>query len=128
MNEGAKLIADSLLGLDYKLIAVNGKPYRVNPPTIKTICRAVSHFAKIDLPQTGLTVEALAEVPQTAEEIIEGLACFFDEEIRDQLYACSPGKLLEIMQDIVSLMSPDDFFGCAALARNVARMAAIPRS
>lgn len=127
MNEGAKLVADSLLGLDYRFVSLGGAPRKVKAPTIKTICRSIRHFAQIALPGQELTAQTVLSVPDTACHLVRGLACFFEEPVEELLYECSPARLLEITQDIITLMSPDDFFACAALAKSAARMAATPR-
>lgn len=128
MNKGAVLVSESLLGLDFRVFLLDGEPYRVSPPTIRTICRAIREFGHIELPENASIIEAILCMPDLAQRLTAGLGCFFDDpQAREKLADCTGPQLFAIAQDIAALISPNDFFACAALARNVAEMAATAR-
>lgn len=129
MNQGAVLVSEALLGLDFRIFLLGGEPCKVSPPTIRNLCRAIRQFGRIDMPTGTSLPETLAAIPDIAERLTAGLACLFEDEqlAREKLAECSVAQLFSITQDIISLVSPDDFFACAALALNVAKMAATPK-
>ena len=48
MNKAAILISEAITGKDFIPIIVNGKMYRVNPPTIHKIAGASAYLAVLD--------------------------------------------------------------------------------
>ena len=58
MNQAAKIVSDSLLGLDFKNVEIGGIVYTIKPPIIKIICRAIRHFSTIEMKGENI-VEAI---------------------------------------------------------------------
>ena len=101
MNQAAKIVSDSLLGLDFKNVVIGDVVYTIKPPTIKIICRAIRHFSTVDMKGENI-VEAMKEIPELTEGLLNGLSCFICgneklakalengtfEEVKDALEVC----------------------------------------
>ena len=134
MNEAAKLVSESALGLDFKTILIGNKCYSFYPPTIKTLYRALSCFARVGVEGEYTRLDVIKEVPENTPYLIKGLSVLLTGDIRGWkrkarrmekvLESATLKELRQIMETAVSLIGGDDFFVCAALARSVAKMAA----
>lgn len=47
MNQGAKIISESIIGGDFRTVFVGGKAYTVYPPTIYKLVGAISHLSDV---------------------------------------------------------------------------------
>ena len=47
MNQGAKIISESIIGSDFRTVIVGGKSYTVYPPTIHRLAGAISHLSGV---------------------------------------------------------------------------------
>lgn len=47
MNQGAKIISESIIGSDFRTVFVGGKAYTVYPPTIHKLAGAISHLSDV---------------------------------------------------------------------------------
>ena len=47
MNQGAKIISESIIGSDFRTVFVNGKAYTVYPPTVNNLSGAISHLSGV---------------------------------------------------------------------------------
>lgn len=124
MNKAANTIANAVLGEDRKVIVLAGKARIIEPPTIATICRAITFLSNVDRTSTG--EEHLDRVKSDLENMLKGLAVFLfgDPERYKEIENASLAELKEALTTVIKLISAEDFFVCAALAESVARMAA----
>lgn len=127
MNKGARLVADAVLGEDFKVVVLGGKAYKVSPPTIATICKGIQYLSLIDKTTSGK--EDLEKVRNDLENILKGLSVFVfgSADIYKEIDGATLHELREALETVVKFISAEDFFVCAALAESVARMAATPR-
>lgn len=124
MNKAANTIANAVLGEDGKVVILAGKAYILEPPTIATICRAITYLSNVDRTSTG--EEHLERVKADLENMLKGLSVFIfsDPERYKEIEGASLAELKEALTTVVKIISAEDFFVCAALAESVARMAA----
>ena len=124
MNKAANTIANAVLGEDRKVIVLAGKAHIIEPPTIATICRAITFLSNVDRTSTG--EEHLERVKSDLGNMMKGLAVFIfgDPERYKEIENASLAELKEALTTVIKLISAEDFFVCAALAESVARMAA----
>lgn len=124
MNKAANTIANAVLGTDGKVIVLAGKAHILEPPTIATICKAITYLSNVDRTSTG--EEHLERVKSDLENMLKGLAVFLfgDPERYKEIENASLAELKEALTSVIKLISAEDFFVCAALAESVARMAA----
>ena len=47
MNQGAKIISESIIGSDFRTVFVNGKAYTVYPPTVNNLSGAISYLSGV---------------------------------------------------------------------------------
>lgn len=124
MNKAANTIAQAVLGEDRKVVILGGKAQIIEPPTIATICKAITFLSQVDKTDTGK--ENLDKVKNDLENMLKGMSVFIFKtpERYKELEDSSLAELREALDAVIKLISAEDFFVCAALAESVARMAA----
>jgi hypothetical protein len=133
-NPAAKLVSESIIGASFKTVVVGGKACTLYPPTIRTIARAIRHFAAIDMQGAETGAEVIARIPASSGALVRGLAVLMaggggfralrERHLRRLLLDSSCAELREAMTAAVSLIGAQDFFVSASLASSVARMGA----
>ncbi|WP_349842864.1 hypothetical protein [Bacteroides fragilis] len=127
MNQAAKIVSDSLLGLDFKNVVIGDGVYTIKPPTIKIICRAIRHFSTVDMKGENI-VEAMKEIPELTEGLLNGLSCFIcgNEKLAKAL---ENGTFEEVKDALEVCFSMVDIsaFQCVSSMRNVSMLAARPK-
>ena len=127
MNQAAKIVSDSLLGLDFKNVVIGDVVYTIKTPTIKIICRAIRHFATVDMKGENI-VEAMKEIPELTEGLLNGLSCFIcgNEKLAKAL---ENGTFEEVKDALEVCFSMVDIsaFQCVSSMRNVSMLAARPK-
>lgn len=118
-------------------MVVNGKAITVYPPAIKVLCRAITWFSMVSVPNEATWVDALFMVPDNIRYISRGISCVIVGDVEEwerksaclsnDFDNCTLEELKTIFEDIIKLIHVDDFFVSAALAKSVARMAAEQR-
>lgn len=127
MNQAAKTISESLLGLDFKNVVIGNVTYTIKPPTIKVICHAIRYFSNICMSGDNI-IEAINELPTATEDMLKGLSCFIcgDEKMAKIL---ENGTFDEIKNALGICFSMLDIsaFQCVSSMRNVSMLAAKPK-
>lgn len=127
MNQAAKIVSDALLGMDFKNVGIGGMIYTIKPPTIKVICRAISHFSKIGMEGDNI-MEAIKELPKATEDMLKGISCFIcgNEDLTKDL---ENGTFEEIKNALEVCFSMVDIsaFQCVSSMKNVSMLAAKPK-
>lgn len=141
-NEAAKLVAESVLGVNFRTIIINNKAYTIYPPTIKIICRGIREWAKGRFDTENQTLHSvISQIPRENRSILLGLCYFIVGDVKGyrwkayKLYwklrygtpSINPKELKEAQQVVVDLIQGQDFFDCAVSCRNVVGMAATPK-
>lgn len=127
MNQAAKIVSDSLLGLDFKNVEIGGMVYTIKPPTIKTICQAIRHFSTVEM--SGITiVEAIHSIPEVTDGLLKGLSCFIcgNESMVKVLEGGTFEEVKDALEVCFSLMDTSAF-QCVSSMKNVSMLAAIPK-
>lgn len=47
MNQGAKIVSESIIGSDFRTVFVAGIAYTVYPPTVQKLAGAISHLSDV---------------------------------------------------------------------------------
>ena len=124
MNQAAKIVSDSLLGLDFKNVEIGGGVYTIKPPTIKVICRAIRSFSNIEMTGNNI-LEAINELPSMTEDMLKGISCFI----------CGSEKLAKVLEngtfeeiknalEVCYSMMDISAFQCASSMKNASMLAA----
>lgn len=127
MNQGSKIVSDSLLGLDFKNVEIGGMVYTIKPPTIKVICRAIRHFSNTDMTGDNI-IEAISELPSMTEDMLKGLSCFIcgNEKMAKALENGTFEEIKEALEVCFSMMDISAF-QCVSSMKNVSMLAARPK-
>jgi len=138
-NEAAKLVAESILGVNFRTILINDKPYTIYPPTIKIICRGVMEWSKLNVNLDDQNIYTITgQIPGNNEVILRGLCYFIVGDVKGYkwkaywLYrklrygtpSIKPDEMKEAVQVVFDLIQAQDFFDCATSVKNVAKMVA----
>lgn len=127
MNQAAKIVSDSLLGLDFKNVEIGGVVYTIKPPTIKVICQAIRYFSTTEM--SGATiVEAIKSIPDISEGLLKGLSCFIcgDETIGKALENGTFEEVKDALEVCFSMIDTSAF-QCVSSMKNVSMLAARPK-
>ena len=127
MNQAAKIVSDALLGIDFKNVEIGGMIYTIKPPTIKVICRAISHFSKIGMDGNNI-MEAIKELPEAIGDMLKGISCFICGN-EDLVKALENGTFEEVKDALEVCFSMMDIsaFQCVSSMKNVSMLAARPK-
>ena len=127
MNQAAKIVSDSLLGLDFKNVMIGGIVYTIKPPTIKVICRAIRNFSTVEMSGDTI-VEAINSLPEVSDGLLKGLSCFIcgSEKMSKTLENGTFEELKEALEVCFSMMDTSAF-QCVSSMKNVSMLAAKPK-
>lgn len=125
-QDGARMIASAIIGMDYRLIVVNDKSYIIMPPTIAKIAGA--SFWLTDLSDGNTLKEILSTLPKT-ESLAKALSWFIngDESLAEEL---AQGSLTEVMDGVeaaFSMIDAGNFIKLSALQKSARLLIAKPK-
>ena len=134
-ENGAKVVADAVLGEDLKFVTIGKEVYSIKPPCIEVILKAIRHLAKVKLETDKHTkVSILSEYSRNTDHITRALAILITGEdnrktkkVAKSLKKGTYHELLLAYNTAVHMMGGDDFFALAQLAKNLQKVAARPK-
>ena len=126
MNTGAKIISESIIGMDFRTVIVGGKSYTVYPPTIHKLAGAISHLSNIQ------DAESLRDVLLSlgdSEAYSKALSWLIagDESMSDELAKGTYEENVNALNEAFSMIDSKVFLKAVSLAKNVSLLAAKPR-
>ena len=107
MNQGAKIISESIIGGDFRTVFVAGKAYTVYPPTLRE--------ALLSLGNSEAYSKALSW-------LIAG-----DGSLNDELSQGTLDEVVDALDETLSMIDSKVFLKAVSLAKNVSLLAAKPR-
>lgn len=127
MNQAAKIVSDSLLGLDFENVEVGGVMYTIKPPTIKVICQAIRYFSTVEMSGNTI-VEAINSIPNITDGLLKGLSCFIcgNESMAKALENGTFEEMKNALEVCFSMMDTSAF-QCVSSMKNVSMLAARPK-
>lgn len=127
MNQGAKIVSESIIGNDFRTVFVAGKAYTVYPPTIYKLSGAISHLSGIqdadNLKEVLLSLGESKSYSKALSWLITG-----DESLSEELAKGTYEENVNALDEALSLIDSKVFLKAVSLARNVSLLAAKPRS
>ena len=147
-ENGAKVVADAVLGEDLKFVTIGKEVYAIKPPSIKVILSAIRYLTKVKLGGDNHTkVSILSEYPKNTGHITRALAVLINgkddrhfavplvkhlfgrktEKLAKKLENGTFHEILTAYQYAIQMMGGDDFFALAQLAKNLQKVAARPK-
>lgn len=122
-QNAAKIVSSAILGMDFKVVIVNGKSYIVTPPTIKKIAGAAYWMSDLeDAKTTNEMKSRITNMSHALSWFIQGDDSLYEELIEGEYH-----EVKQALDTAYSLLSPEDFSELSVLAKNVARLAAKQR-
>lgn len=125
-NEGARMVASAIVGLDYRIIVVNDKSYIIHPPTIAKIAGATYWLCEAG---DGKTLREILVSLSKSENLTKALSWFIqgNEDLGEEL---TKGKLDEIVNGIeaaFSMIEAQNFMKLSALQKSASLLVAKPK-
>ncbi len=124
-HDGARIVSSAILGMDFKVVVVNGKSYIVSPPTIRKLAGAGYWLSGIQ----GGTIKDVLLSKENPEAFVHALSWFIqgDDSLFDELSEGTCQEISQALDEAYSLVSVENFIGLLGLARNVANLTAKPK-
>ena len=126
MNQGAKIISESIIGTDFRTVFVAGKAYTVYPPTIHKLSGAISCLAGVkeadNLKDVLLSLGESEAYNKALSWLITG-----DESLSEELANGTYEENVNALDEAFSLIDSKVFLKAVSLAKNVSLLAAKPR-
>lgn len=126
MNTGAKIISESIIGMDFRTVIVGGKSYTVYPPTIHKLAGAISHLSNIQdaesLREVLLSLGDSTAYSKALSWLITG-----DESLNEELSQGTLDEVVDALDETLSMIDSKVFLKAVSLAKNVSLLAAKPR-
>lgn len=125
-QNAAKIVSSAILGMDFKVVIVNGKSYIVTPPTIKKIAGAAYWLSDV---KDGKDMRELLASINNVEPLAHALSWFIqgNDILFEELSNGTLDEVIDGLESAYSLLSTKNFLRLSILAKNVARLAAKQR-
>ena len=130
MNQAAKVISSAVLGTDVEVIIVDSKRYVIQSPTIHRISGAISCLSSAGLSEGATVKEILLALEDVPGACAKALSVFIkgDENLAKELQRGTFEEIVDGLETAISMISAQVFFKAVSLAKNVASLAAKPKS
>lgn len=126
MNQGAKIVSESIIGSGFRTIIVNGKSYTVYPPTIHKLAGAISHLSGVqeaeNLKDVLLSLGESEAYSKALSWLIVG-----NDSLSVELAKGTYKENVDALEEALSMIDSKVFLKAVSLARNVSLLAAKPR-
>lgn len=126
MNQGAKIISESIIGNDFRTVFVAGKAYTVYPPTIHKLSGAISCLSGVqeadNLKDVLLSLGESEAYSKALSWLITG-----DESLNEELSQGTLDEVVDALDETLSMIDSKVFLKAVSLAKNVSLLAAKPR-
>lgn len=125
-QNAAKIVSSAILGMDFKVVIVNGKSYIVTPPTIKKIAGAAYWLSDV---KDGKNIKELLASINNVEPLAHALSWFIqgNDSLFEELSNGSLNEVIDGLESAYSLLSTKNFLRLSVLAKNVASLTAKQR-
>lgn len=125
-QNAAKIVSSAILGMDFKVVIVNGKSYIVTPPTIKKIAGAAYWLSDV---KDGKNIKELLVSINNVEPLAHALSWFIqgNDSLFEELSNGTLDEVIDGLESAYSLLSTKNFLRLSVLAKNVASLAAKQR-
>lgn len=125
-QNAAKIVSSAILGMDFKVVIVNGKSYIVTPPTIKKIAGAAYWLSDV---KDGKDMRELLASINNVEPLAHALSWFIqgNDILFEELSNGTLDEVIDGLESAYSLLSTKNFLRLSVLAKNVASLTAKQR-
>lgn len=125
-QNAAKIVSSAILGMDFRVVIVNGKSYIVTPPTIKKIAGAAYWLSDV---KDGKNIKELLVSINNVEPLAHALSWFIqgNDSLFEELSNGTLDEVIDGLESAYSLLSTKNFLRLSVLAKNVAGLTAKQR-
>lgn len=125
-QDGAKMIASAIIGLDYKMVIVNDKAYIIEPPTIERIAGATAWLCEYG---DGKTLREILTSLSKAENLAKALSWFIqaNEDLSEELAKGSLSEIVAGLEAGFSMIDASNFMRLSALQKSARLLVAKPK-
>ena len=125
-KNAAKIISSAILGMDFRVVIVNGKSYVITPPTIKKIAGAAYWLSDV---KDGKDMRELLASINNVEPLAHALSWFIqgNDSLFEELSNGTFDEVIDGLEASYSLLATKNFLKLSTLAKNVASLAARQR-
>lgn len=125
-QNAAKIVSSAILGMDFRVVIVNGKSYIVTPPTIKKIAGAAYWLSDV---KDGKDMRELLASINNVEPLAHALSWFIQgsDSLFEELSNGTLDEVIDGLESAYSLLSTKNFLRLSVLAKNVAGLTAKQR-
>ena len=125
-QNAAKIVSSAILGMDFRVVIVNGKSYIVTPPTIKKIAGAAYWLSDV---KDGKDIKELLASINNVEPLAHALSWFIkgNDSLFEELSNGTLDEVVDGLESAYSLLSTKNFLRLSVLAKNVASLTAKQR-
>lgn len=125
-QNAAKIVSSAILGMNFRVVIVNGKSYTIPPPTIKKIAGAAYWLSDV---KEGENVRELLASINNVEPLAHALSWFIqgNDSLFEELSNGTLDEVVDGLESAYSLLSTKNFLKLSVLAKNVANLTAKQR-
>ena len=124
--EGARMVASSIVGLDYRIIVVGDKSYIIQPPTIAKIAGATDWLSEMG---EGSTMREILTSLSKSENLTKALSWFIqgNNELGEELMKGTMDEIVNGIESAFSMIDASNFMKLSALQKSASRLIAKPK-
>ena len=121
----AKTVSSAILGIDVKIVLVNGKRYVLHPPTIAKIAGGGYWLSRFDRKDKG-SIDAIIMAMTDVEAVSKALSWMIqgDESLADELKEGTLEENIVALCTAYSMVNAQNFTMLSTLSENVGKMIA----
>lgn len=122
-KNATKIVAGAIIGLDFKVVVINGKAYAIPPPTIAKIAGAASYLSDIE---GGETLQDILMSLTSIESATKALSWLIagNESLSEELSQGTLEEVVSALEQGLMLISAENFIKLSLLARSVQKVIA----
>lgn len=122
-KNATKIVAGAIVGIDFKVVVVNGKAYAIHPPTIAKIAGAASYLSDIE---GGETLQDILMSLTSIESATKALSWLIagNESLSEELAQGTLEEVVSALEQGLMLISAENFIKLSLLARSVQKVIA----
>lgn len=122
-KNATKIVAGAIIGLDFKVVVINGKAYAIHPPTIAKIAGAASYLSDIE---GGETLQDILMSLTSIESATKALSWLIagNESLSEELSQGTLEEVVSALEQGLMLISAENFIKLSLLARSVQKVIA----
>lgn len=115
-----------MVGLDYKVAIVGGRPYVINPPTIHRLCGAAHWLLGVkegeSLRELLISMDNYDHLAHALSWLIQG-----DDALTEELMQGGIAEVLDALETAFSLISTENFLRLSVLTKSAEMLIAKPK-